>query len=154
MAQIHYHEPSSGQYQQPAPAGDYVQSVPTIPHEYAPPAQTWSTQPPEWRMIVTTTHSLEGMRITRYLGVVAAEVVLGTSLTKDISAQVKGFVGGRSEAYEREIRHARQEATKDMVAIAEQMQAHAIVGTSFDYDSVNGLVMVTVTGTAVQVSTV
>lgn len=144
MAQMHYPE----QQFQPAPGAEHVQPA----QQYAPPAQAWVSPQPEWRTIVTTTPSIEGMRITRYLGVVAAEVVLGTSLTKDISAQVKGFVGGRSEAYEREVRHARQQATKDMVAIAEQMQAHAIVGVSFEYDSVNGLVMVTATGTAVQIS--
>lgn len=111
----------------------------------------WMAPQQEWRMIVTTTPGLAGLRVIRYLGVVAAEVVLGTSLTKDISAQMKGFVGGRSEAYEREVRHARQQATQDMVEIATQMQAQAIIGTSFDYTSINGLVMVTATGTAVQV---
>lgn len=141
---MHYPE----QQYQPAPGAEHVQPV----QQYVPPAQAWAVAQPEWRMLVTTTPSIEGMRIARYLGVVAAEVVLGTSLTKDISAQVKGFVGGRSEAYEREVRHARQQATQDMVAIAEQMQAHAIVGVAFEYDSVNGLVMVTATGTAVQVS--
>lgn len=144
--------PEQAASQQHAPTTDYAQPAQAAPQAYAPPAQAWVAPQPEWRMIVTTTPHLEGMRISRYLGVVAAEVVLGTSLTKDISAQVKGFVGGRSEAYEREVRHARQQATQDMVAIAEQMQAHAIVGAAFDYDSVNGLVMVTATGTAVQVT--
>lgn len=133
---------------QPAAGAEQVQPV----QQYASPAQAWALPQPEWKMIVTTTPSIEGMRLTRYLGVVASEVVLGTSLTKDISAQVKSFVGGRSEAYEREIRHARQQATKDMVSIAEQMQAHAIVAVAFEYDSVNGLVLVTATGTAVQIS--
>lgn len=41
-------------------------------------------------MIVTTTNSIEGYTIRKYLGVVNANVVIGTNLFSDIAASLTG----------------------------------------------------------------
>ena len=51
-------------------------------------------------MIVTTTPSIEGRRITEYLGLVTGEVILGANVVRDFFASVRDVVGGRSGAYE------------------------------------------------------
>ena len=47
-------------------------------------------------MIVTTTPSIEGKRITDYKGVVFGEVISGVDVIKDFTAGLSNFFGGRS----------------------------------------------------------
>ena len=47
-------------------------------------------------MIITTTSSIEGRRITAYKGIACGEVVFGAHLGKDILASFTNLVGGRS----------------------------------------------------------
>ena len=54
-------------------------------------------------MIVTTTPSVEGHRITRYHGIVTGEAILGANIFRDLFAAVRDVVGGRSAAYEAEL---------------------------------------------------
>ena len=61
-------------------------------------------------MIVTTTPSIDGKRITQYCGVVAGEAILGANVFKDLFAGLRDIVGGRSGMYERELQKARDNA--------------------------------------------
>ena len=54
-------------------------------------------------MIVSTTPSLEGHKIVRYVGVVNGEAIMGANIFKDLFASVRDIVGGRSGSYEREL---------------------------------------------------
>lgn len=104
-------------------------------------------------MLITTTNTLEGHRITRYLGVVTGEAILGANVIRDFFAGVRDVLGGRSGAYEKELRKAREIAFEDMQALAEELGADAIVGVDIDYETVGetgGMLMVTVAGTAVK----
>ena len=65
-------------------------------------------------MIVTTTPSIEGKRITRYCGVVAGEAILGANVFKDLFAGLRDIVGGRSGMYERELQKARDIAMLEL----------------------------------------
>lgn len=103
-------------------------------------------------MIITTTSTIEGQRIVEYKGVVFGEVVAGVNVMKDLGANVRNFLGGRSRGYEKELIQARYEALDEMQARAEQMGATAVVGVKMDYEvlgSDNGMLMVTCSGTAV-----
>ena len=104
-------------------------------------------------MLITTTNTLEDHRITRYLGVVTGEAILGANVIRDFFAGVRDVLGGRSGAYEKELRKAREIAFEDMQALAEELGADAIVGVDIDYETVGetgGMLMVTVAGTAVK----
>ena len=103
-------------------------------------------------MIQTTTPGVDGRAITEYLGVVTGEAILGANIFKDLFAGVRDIVGGRSGAYEEELRRARQIALAEMEAEASSRGADAIVGIDLDYETVgNGsMLMVSASGTAVR----
>lgn len=104
-------------------------------------------------MIVTTTPSVEGRRITEYKGVVFGEVIAGVNFVKDFLAGLSNFFGGRSGTYEEELINARQQALDEMEQRAAQLGADAVVGVDIDYEVLgadNGMLMVTASGTAVR----
>jgi uncharacterized protein YbjQ (UPF0145 family) len=103
-------------------------------------------------VIQTTTPTVDGRAISEYLGVVTGEAILGANILKDLFAGVRDIVGGRSGAYEQELRRARQIALQEMEAEASARGADAIVGIDLDYETVgNGsMLMVSASGTAVR----
>ena len=104
-------------------------------------------------MIITTTPNIEGKPITSYLGVVTGEAILGANMMKDLFASFRDIVGGRSTAYEEELRKARDIALGKMTEEAGKLGANAVVGVDLDYETVGsqgGMLMVTVSGTAVR----
>lgn len=103
-------------------------------------------------MIVTTTPTVEGRRITAYKGIVFGEVVSGVDFIKDFAAGLRNFFGGRSGSYEGELIDARENAIMEMIKRAEQYGANAVVGVDIDYEVLgqgNNMLMVTASGTAV-----
>ena len=104
-------------------------------------------------MTVTTTPSVEGTRIVRYHGVVTGEAILGANIFRDLFAGIRDIVGGRSAAYEKELRTAREIAFDEMSTAASELGANAVVGTDIDYETVGqgSMLMVSVSGTAVTV---
>ena len=106
-------------------------------------------------VIVTTTPSIEGRRITSYQGIVTGEAIMGANIFKDMFAGIRDIVGGRSATYERELRRARELAMAEVQQAAAELGANAVVGIDIDYETVGGqgsMLMVTVSGTAVVVS--
>ncbi len=105
-------------------------------------------------MIVTTTPSIEGRAVERYLGIVTGEAILGANLFRDIFANIRDIVGGRSGAYEKELAQARDIALQEMQDHAQQLGANAVLGVDLDYEvlgQTNGMLMVSASGTAVVV---
>lgn len=106
-------------------------------------------------MIVTTTPTIEGYTITKYLGVVNGETIFGANALRDIKASFTDFFGGRSGAYEKTLQEARESAMQEMIAAAQSIGANAVVGIDIDYETIgaNGsMLMVAVSGTAVKIS--
>lgn len=105
-------------------------------------------------MLVTTTPSVEGKRITNYYGIVTGETIIGANLFRDFFASIRDIVGGRSGSYEEVLREAKDTALREMQEQALRMGANAVVGVDLDYETVgNGssMLMVTASGTAVRV---
>jgi uncharacterized protein YbjQ (UPF0145 family) len=104
------------------------------------------------KMIVTTTPAIEEHPIEEYLGIVAGEAILGAHIGRDILASVTDIVGGRSAAYEEEVRKARIIALNEMTAEAKGKGGNAVVGVDIDYEVIRqGMLMVSASGTAVRV---
>ena len=105
-------------------------------------------------MIITTTNSIEGFTIDRYLGLVTGEVIAGVNLIKDIGAGLRNLFGGRSQGYEEELLTARASAQRELVERAQKLGADAVVGVDLDYEVLGqgDMLMVSVTGTAVTLS--
>jgi uncharacterized protein YbjQ (UPF0145 family) len=102
-------------------------------------------------MILSTTPTLQTHRITRYLGIVTGEAILGANIFRDLFAQVRDIVGGRSAAYEQELARARKTALAELEEAAAALGAGAVVGIDLDYEVINNMLMVTASGTAVDV---
>lgn len=105
-------------------------------------------------MLTTTTPSVEGKQIVRYLGVVTGETIIGANVFRDFLAGVRDFFGGRSASYEAVLREAKDTALEEMARQAEALGANAVVGIDLDYETVGGsgsMLMVTCSGTAVRV---
>ena len=100
-------------------------------------------------MIVTTTPSVDGHRITDYHGIVVGEAILGANVFRDLFAGITDIIGGRSGAYEEELGRARTVALQEMEDRARQMGATAVVGVDLDYEVINNMLMVSASGTAV-----
>jgi len=105
-------------------------------------------------MIVTTTDSVEGKSVAQYCGIVSGEAILGANLFKDFFAGIRDVVGGRSGAYEKEFRKAKDAALADMMAEAQSLGADAVVAVDLDYEVIGGdqktMLMVSANGTAVK----
>ena len=105
-------------------------------------------------MLMTTTPSVEGKQIVRYLGVVTGETIIGANVFRDFLAGVRDFFGGRSGSYEAVLREAKDTALEEMARQAEALGANAVVGLDLDYETVGGsgsMLRVTCSGTAVRV---
>ena len=103
-------------------------------------------------MLMTTTAVVDGKPISRYLGIVTGEAIIGANIFRDIFAGVRDIVGGRSGTYEKALAEAREVAMAEMAGRAQELGANAIVGIDLDYEVLgqnNGMLMVSVSGTAV-----
>ena len=103
-------------------------------------------------MLVVTTNVIEGKKITRYHGIVSGEAILGANIFKDFFAGIRDIVGGRSAAYEEELRKAKDLAIDEMKQQAASAGCNAVIGVDLDYETIgsNGsMLMVSASGTAV-----
>lgn len=107
-------------------------------------------------MLCTTTSTIEGQVITKYIGIVSGEAILGTNFFKDIFAGITDLIGGRSATYEKELRKAKEIAMREMQEEAQRLGANAVIGIDIDYEEISPgqgtMLMVSVSGTAVVVS--
>ncbi|TCZ75151.1 YbjQ family protein [Paenibacillus albiflavus] len=101
-------------------------------------------------MILTTTNSVEGKRITAYYGIVTGETIMGANIVRDFVASITDIIGGRSGAYESKLSEAKNIALHEMESQAHSLGANAVVGIDLDYEMVrDGMMMCVASGTAV-----
>ena len=106
-------------------------------------------------MLISTTNTLEGKRIVQYFGMVSGEAILGANVFKDLFAGLRDIVGGRSGAYEEELRRAKDIAVSEMEQQALALGANAVIAVDLDYETINpggsgGMLMVSASGTAIR----
>ncbi len=103
-------------------------------------------------MIITTTNSIEGRKVSAYKGLIMSDAILGANVFRDIFAGLRDFFGGRSGSYEKTLKEARRDAMAELEEKARALGADAIVGLSVDYEIIGekgSMIMVCLTGTAV-----
>ncbi len=103
-------------------------------------------------MLVTTTNTIEGRKIVKYLGLVSGEAILGANIFKDFFAGIRDIVGGRSSAYEKELRRAKDIAVQEMIEQAKNLGGNAVIAVDLDYETIGqggSMLMVSANGTAV-----
>ena len=105
-------------------------------------------------MLISTTSMLEGKRIRQYIGLVSGEAIMGANIFRDVFANIRDIVGGRSAAYEKELRKAKEIAVEEMRQQAASLGANGVIGVDLDYETIGqsgGMLMVSASGTAVVV---
>ena len=102
-------------------------------------------------MLITTTNNVEGKKILKYHGLVTGEAILGANIFKDFLAGIRDIVGGRSSAYEKELRQAKDIALAELKEEAANLGGNAVIAIDLDYETIGqgSMLMVTVSGTAV-----
>jgi uncharacterized protein YbjQ (UPF0145 family) len=106
-------------------------------------------------MILVTTPSVSGHRIEKTHGLVSGEAILGAHIFRDIFAGITNIVGGRSAAYEQELRKAKGIALEEMQQQARELGGNAVVGVDLDYETIGqgaSMLMVSASGTAVTIT--
>ena len=106
-------------------------------------------------MLLSTTSLIDGKSIVKYHGLVTGEAILGANIFRDLFAGIRDIVGGRSAAYEKELRRAKDLAIQEMVEQATALGANAVIGIDLDYETVGqggSMLMVSASGTAVTYS--
>jgi uncharacterized protein YbjQ (UPF0145 family) len=78
------------------------------------------------------------------------------SLFRDLFAGIRDIIGGRSAAYEKELRRAEALALDEMTNQARDLGANAVVGVDLDDETIQvggggGMLVVSASGTAVNV---
>lgn len=104
-------------------------------------------------VIVSTTPSLEGYTIKKYIGIESAEIMAGTSIVKDFFADMSDFFGGRAGGYESSLSNAKQQAFEVLKYKCASLGGNAVVGIDIDYIEVGNksIMGVVVGGTVVVV---
>jgi uncharacterized protein YbjQ (UPF0145 family) len=104
------------------------------------------------KLIISTTPTLQGYKVKEYLNVVTGEVIVGANLFRDLFANIRDMVGGRSGSYENVLERARGEALSEIQDRAADMGANAVIGIDLDYEVIGqsgSMLMVSASGTAV-----
>ena len=103
-------------------------------------------------MIIVSSDHIEGKRIVKTLGLVKGSTIRVRHIGRDITAGLRGIVGGEVKEYTKLMAEAREQAIQRMTEDAEKMGANAILDTRFVTSMVmSGASELLVYGTAVVV---
>jgi len=87
--------------------------------------------------IMSTTNTIEGCPIKKYIDTICSNIVIGTNIFSDFAASFTDFFGGRSDSYRRKLEIIYGEASKALKQKALNLGANAIVGFRVDFDEIS-----------------
>ena len=99
--------------------------------------------------------------VVERLGVVTGQCALGMNIFRDFTAEIRDLVGGRSGAYQKAIKEAKDKCIADMKVEAAELGAEAVIAMDLDFNEITGggglfggkgMIMVVATGTAVKLA--
>ena len=101
-------------------------------------------------ILITTSTSLEGYRITKQLGLVRGITVRSRSIVGNIAGSFMTIFGGKSVIYTELCEKTREDALQIMIQHGREMGCNAIINMRYDANEVmSGLTEVLAYGTAV-----
>lgn len=104
-------------------------------------------------MILATTETVPGKRISAVLGLVRGNTIRARHIGKDIAAAFKNLAGGEITDYTKMMAESREQSLDRMIEDAESLGADAIVALRFTTSSVmQGAAEILVYGTAVKLT--
>jgi uncharacterized protein YbjQ (UPF0145 family) len=89
-------------------------------------------------VLVTTTFSFEGYRISQYKGLVRGIIVRAPTISQGIAGGLKSIIGGHIPAFTEMCEQARNQAYELLIQHAEALGANAVVGVRYDASDIGG----------------
>lgn len=103
------------------------------------------------RVMITTEAAPVGLSIAERVDVITSECVFGVNVFRDLLADVRGIVGGRSGGLQKVLKDGRETVLLGLRKEAAAKGADAVIAIAINYAEINaGMLMVTATGTAVR----
>lgn len=89
---------------------------------------------------VTTTESIDGFRVKRYIDIESVEVVVGTGTAGEMNSEpaFSDYFATRSSLFEQKLQKCKEVAIKKLKYKAYLKNANAIVGIDLDYTELSG----------------
>ena len=104
-------------------------------------------------ILTTTTNSIDGASVVKYIKLVSVNVVVGTNFFSDFGASFTDFFGGLSDTYQGKLEKIYNVGINKIKTKAISLGANAILGIKIDFDEISGkgksMFMLSVLGTAV-----
>ncbi len=82
-------------------------------------------------MILSTTSTIAGRRVVQTLGLVRGNTIRARHIGRDITAALRGIVGGEIPEYTKLLAEAREQSVDRMIEEAQLLGADAIIGIRF-----------------------
>ena len=105
-------------------------------------------------IILTTEHNPQDLLVEKRIEIITAECVFGMNLFRDIFAEVRNIVGGRSSASQKVLKDARKKCLRELKIEAYSVGADAVIGVDLDYSEFSGgrksMLFLVASGTAVK----
>jgi len=107
------------------------------------------------KIITTSTDSIEGAVIEKYIDVISTNVVVGTNFFSDFGASITDLFGGLSDTYQTKLQKIYKIGIDKLKTKATNLGANAILGIKIDFDEISGkgksMFMISTFGTAVKI---
>jgi uncharacterized protein YbjQ (UPF0145 family) len=87
---------------------------------------------------ITTTDSIDGYRVVRYIGIESVEYVIGTGVFSEIASGLADLVGSRSTGFEHKLQDAKNEALAALKYRAAERGGNAVIGIDLDFTEFSG----------------
>ena len=104
-------------------------------------------------MLITTTNTLEGYKIDKYIGPININEVVGANFFSDFFASFTDVFGGKSGTYRSKMDDLYRHAMEGLEGKANDLGANAVIGLSVSFDEIAGkgksMFMISALGTAV-----
>lgn len=101
-------------------------------------------------ILITTSTSLEGFKITQQLGLVRGITVRSRGLAGNMAGGFMSLFGGKSSIYTELCENSREEALRLMITHAQEVGANAVINMRYESNEVlQGMTEVLAYGTAV-----
>lgn len=102
-------------------------------------------------MIVTTTETIPGRRITQSFGLVRGNTIRARFIGRDVLAALRNIAGGEVREYTKMLAESREQAIDRMLEEAESLGANAVIAVRFQTSMImSGAAEILCYGTAVQ----
>lgn len=107
------------------------------------------------KIITTSTNTIEGTTIEKYIDVISTNVVVGTNFFSDFGASITDLFGGLSDTYQAKLQKIYRIGIDKLKTKATNLGANAILGIKIDFDEISGkgksMFMISTFGTAVKI---